>query len=108
MEGKDCIGLYVGGEYARTGSDYYKQKEVDVMTLQENDIIIAASDGVLDYMGAKLSDTEWDKERALVNMLMKQEPLKMIASHIISKDNKNGGGDNLSLILIKAGGTDDE
>lgn len=108
MEGKDSIALYVGGEYSRTESDYYKQICVDVMTLQENDIIIATSDGVLDYMGVKLSDTEWDKERALVNMLVKQEPLKMIASHIIRKDNKNGGGDNLSIILIKAGGTGNE
>lgn len=108
MEGKDRIALYVGGEYSRTESDYYMQRDVDVMILQENDIIIAISDGVLDYMGAKLSDTEWDKERALVNMLVKREPLKMIASHIISKDNKNGGGDNLSMILIKAGGNGNE
>lgn len=108
MEGKDSIALYVGGEYSRVESDYYMQRHIDVMTLQENDIIIATSDGVLDYMGAKLSDTEWDKERALVNMLVKREPLKMIASHIISKDNKNGGGDNLSMILIKAGGTGNE
>ena len=108
MEGKDNIALYIGGEYSRTESDYYKQRQVDVMTLQENDIIIATSDGVLDYMGEKFSDTDWDKERALVNMLVKQEPLKMIASHIIKKDNLNGGGDNLSIILIKAGGTDNE
>lgn len=108
MEGKESIALYVGGEYSRTESDYYKQRQANVMTLQENDIIIATSDGVLDYMGAKLSDTEWDKERALVNMLVKQEPLQMIASHIIKKDNINGGGDNLSMILIKAGGTANE
>lgn len=103
MEGKDSIALYVGGEYARTESEYYKQRKVDVMTLQENDIIVAASDGVLDYMGSKLSDTDWDKEIALVNMLTKQEPLDMRAAHIIKKDNTNGGGDNLSIILIKAG-----
>lgn len=108
MEGKDSIALYIGGEYSKTESDYYKQRQVDVMTLQENDMIIATSDGVLDYMGAKLSDTEWDKERALVNMLSKKEPLNMMASHIIKKDNKNGGGDNLSMILIKAGGTANE
>ena len=41
-------------------------------------------------------------------MLIKQEPLHMIASHIKKKDNKNGGGDNLSMILIKAGGTANE
>lgn len=108
MEGKDSIALYVGGEYSRTESDYYKQRKIDVMTLQENDIIIATSDGVLDYMGAKLSDTDWDKEKALVNMLVKQEPLKMIAGHIIKKNNTNGGGDNLSMILIKIGGADNE
>lgn len=108
MEGKESIAFYVGGEYARTESDYYKQRPVDVMTLQESDIIIAASDGVLDYMGTKLSDTEWDKERTLANMLIKQEPLQMIASHIIKRDNNNGGGDNLSIILIKAGGAGNE
>ena len=108
MEGKDSIALYVGGEYARVDSEYYKQREVDVMTLQEDDIIIATSDGVLDYMGAKLSDTDWDKEKELVKMLVKKEPLEMIASHIIKKDNNNGGGDNLSMILIKAGGADNE
>ena len=106
MEGKDSIALYIGGEFARNESDYYKQRQIDVMTLQEDDIIIATSDGVLDYMAAKLSDTDWDKEKALVKMLMKHEPLKMIASHIIKKDNNNGGGDNLSMILIKAGGID--
>lgn len=108
MEEKESIAFYVGGEYARTESDYYKQRPVDVMTLQESDIIIAASDGVLDYMGTKLSDTEWDKERTLANMLVKQEPLQMIASHIIKRDNNNGGGDNLSIILIKAGGAGNE
>lgn len=108
MEGKESIAFYVGGEYARTESDYYKQRPIDVMTLQESDIIIAASDGVLDYMGTKLSDTEWDKERTLANMLVKQEPLQMIASHIIKRDNNNGGGDNLSIILIKAGGAGNE
>lgn len=108
MEGKDSIALYIGGEFARNESDYYMQRQIDVMTLQEDDIIIATSDGVLDYMAAKLSDTDWDKEKALVKMLIKQEPLKMIASHIIKKDNTNGGGDNLSMILIKAGGIDNE
>lgn len=104
MEGKDSIVLYVGGEYARNESNYYKQREVEVMTLQEDDIIIATSDGVLDYMAAKISDTDWDKEKALVKMLTKKEPISMIASHIISMDNRNGGGDNLSMILIKVGG----
>lgn len=85
------------------------QRHVDVMTLQENDIIMAASDGVLDYMGTKLSDTNWDKERALVKLLTKQETLDDRARHIITRDNKNGGGDNLSIILIKAvGGENNE
>ena len=35
MEGKESIAFYVGGEYARTESDYYKQRPVDVMTLQQ-------------------------------------------------------------------------
>lgn len=108
MEGRDSIALYVGGEYSRTESEYYRQRHVDVMPLQENDIIIATSDGVLDYMGSKLSDTDWDKENELVKMLIKKKPLRMIASQIIKKDNKNGGGDNLSIILIKAGGTGNE
>lgn len=108
MDDKDNISLYIGGEYSRIESEYYKKKHLDVIMLQEKDIIIAMSDGVLDYIGTKFSDTEWDKERTLIKMLLKQEPLKMIASHIIKKDNSNGGGDNLSMILIKAGGTYNE
>lgn len=108
LEGKDSIALYVGGEYSRNESDYYLKRSVDVMTLQENDIVIASSDGVLDYMGSNLSDTDWDRESALVKLLTKQEPLDMRATHIISKDNKNGGGDNLSVILIKVGGHNNE
>lgn len=112
MEGKDSIALYVGGEYSRTETDYYKQRQVDVMTLQSDDIIIAASDGVLDYMGAKLSDTDWDKEAKLVEILTSNKPtlrtLQGKAKGIINRDNGNGGGDNLSMILIKAGGAGNE
>lgn len=112
MKGKDSIALYIGGEYSRTESDYYLKRHVDVMTLQENDIIIATSDGVLDYMGAKLSDTEWDKEAKLVEILTSNKPtyrtLEGKAKGIIDRDNGNGGGDNLSMILIKAGGNGNE
>lgn len=112
MEGKDSIALYIGGEYSRAESDYYLKRNVDVMTLQENDIIIATSDGVLDYMGGKLSDTEWDKEAKLVEILTSNKPtyrtLEGKAKGIIDRNNGNGGGDNLSMILIKAGGRGNE
>ena len=61
---------------------------------------------------AKLSDTEWDKEAKLVEILTSKKPsyrtLEDKAKKIINRDNRNGGGDNLSIILIKAGGTDNE
>lgn len=108
MEGQDNIALYVGGGYSSKESDYYLMKKVDVMTLQENDIIIATSDGVLDYISAKLLDTEWDKEAKLVEILTSNKPtlrtLTGKAEGIINRDNRNGGGDNLSMVLIKAGG----
>ncbi|MBR5510424.1 MAG: protein phosphatase 2C domain-containing protein, partial [Lachnospiraceae bacterium] len=69
MEGRDSIALYIGGEYARTQSDYYQQRPIDTLCLQEEDVILAASDGVIDYFGTKLSDTRWDKETALVKYL---------------------------------------
>lgn len=108
LEGRECISLYIGGEYARTRSDYYTKRQIDVMTLQEDDLIIAMSDGVLDYMGTKLSETSWDKETVLVKKATNKEPLQSRAMHIIAKDNNNGGGDNLSIILIKAGGNSNE
>lgn len=104
LEGKESIALYVGGEYSKVESEYYKEKDVDVIALQEGDLIIASSDGVLDYMRSNLSDTDWDKEIELVKWVSKKESLKQRASHIIRLDNQNGGGDNLSLILIEAGG----
>ena len=103
MEMKESITVYIGGKYANTVSDCYKQRQVEKTSLSKDDIVIAASDGVLDYMKTKLSDTDWDKETSLLKILMKNEPLSLIASRIIRKDNSNGGGDNLSMILIKAG-----
>ena len=108
LEGRESISLYIGGEYARTESEYYTKRQMDVMTLQEDDVIIAMSDGVLDYMGTKLSETSWDKEAALIKMASKKEPLQSRAAHIIKRDNTNGGGDNLSIIMIKAGGNRNE
>ncbi|MBR5509971.1 MAG: hypothetical protein IKV59_07945, partial [Lachnospiraceae bacterium] len=75
---------------------------------QEEDVILAASDGVIDYFGTKLSDTRWDKETALVKYLSdKNKTIEQKAQAVIKRDNRNGGGDNLSLILIEIGGEKD-
>ena len=110
MEGKDNIAIYVGGDYARNRSSYYEERCVETIALKAGDIIIASSDGVLDYYGTKLSDTKWEKEDALAKKLReRKKTLQQRAKAIIQRDNRNGGGDNLSVILIEVeGGKDNE
>ena len=110
MEGKDNIAIYVGGEYARAQSKYYTDRSVETIALKSGDIVLASSDGVLDYYGTKISDTKWEKENALAQNLMdRKKSLNERAQAIIRRDNKNGGGDNLSVILIEVeGGKDNE
>lgn len=110
MEGKDNIAIYVGGEYARVQSKYYTERSVETIALKSGDIVLASSDGVLDYYGTKISDTKWEKENALTqNLTDRKKSLNERAQAVIRRDNKNGGGDNLSVILIEVeGGKDNE
>ncbi len=101
-EGKDNISLYVGGEYAKNKSQYYTERSVETIALKAGDIILASSDGVVDYYGTKISDTKWEKEDALTRKLTERKnTLQQRARAIIRRDNRNGGGDNLSVILIE-------
>lgn len=105
MEGKENIAVYVGGEYARTKSQYYAERSVETIALKPGDIVMASSDGVMDYYGTKISDTRWEKENALAQKLTdRKRSLQERAQAIIRRDNRNGGGDNLSVILIEAEG----
>ena len=109
-EGKDNISVYVGGEYARNKSQYYTERSVESISLKSGDIVLASSDGIVDYYGTKISDTKWEKEDALVQKLTdRKKNLQQRAQAIIKRDNRNGGGDNLSVILIEVeGGKDNE
>lgn len=105
MESKDNIAIYVGGEYARKQSRYYAERSVETIALKPGDIVIASSDGIIDYYGTKISDTKWEKENALAKKLVdRKKSLRERAQAIIKRDNKNGGGDNLSVILIEVEG----
>lgn len=110
MEDKSNISLYIGGEFARNNFQYYKERSVETIVLKVGDIVLASSDGVLDYYGTKISDTKWEKEGGLTQKLINhRRPLRQRAHAIIKRGNENGGGDNLSVILIEIkGGMDNE
>ncbi len=108
MEGKDRLSLYIGGKYSRSTNRYFAERRVETIALKAGDIVLASSDGVLDYYGTNISDTKWEKEATLVRKLIdRKKPLKQRAQGIIKRDNKNGGGDNLSVILIEVEGDND-
>ena len=110
MEDKNNISLYIGGEFARNNFQYYKERSVETIVLKVGDIVLASSDGVLDYYGTKISDTKGEKEGGLTQKLINhRRPLRQRAHAIIKRGNENGGGDNLSVILIEIkGGMDNE
>ncbi|WP_026522727.1 protein phosphatase 2C domain-containing protein [Butyrivibrio sp. VCB2001] len=96
----EALTQYVGGKYAIEGGPY--NKKVECLPFVEGDCLLLASDGVIDYMANNLHDSLWDKEQILLRKIIKHnEDLKHTAELILRQGNANGGGDNMSLILIK-------
>ncbi len=96
----EALTRYIGGKYAIEGGQY--NKKVECLPFIEGDCLLLASDGVIDYMANNLHDSLWDKEQILLRKIIKHDgELDHIAELILRQGNANGGGDNMSLILIK-------
>lgn len=108
MEDKDSISVCIGGGYSGKGMDAYMPRKLNQINIINDDVFVLCSDGVMDYLVNNVYDSEWDKEQIMLRRIKNDRPLEMSANSIIKLDNENGGGDNLSIIIVKIGGKDNE
>lgn len=81
------------GADVKVGADFYEA------TLTKNDIIILCSDGLYKEVS----------EDDIADICKDEEDMSQLAKSLIERANKNGGGDNVSVICIKyLGGNENE
>lgn len=75
--------------------------------LFEDEILLICSDGLSDYINPiEYKNDEWNIDKKLGEIINNQRngknALNKISNILISEANGNGGGDNISIILVKA------
>lgn len=99
----NCIGGNDVNDKAKIIED--KDLNIKVLTLEDNDIILICSDGVTDYISPLGYGTNlWNIDKALKELIVSKKNdrnLLEIPSKLIQVANENGGGDNITSILIQ-------
>lgn len=102
IDNKESLVFYIGGDYANNPDRLINSRDVCEVNLDVGDYFVLCSDGVIDYLGNNIYDTKWDKEQILLRRIAQSKhTLEESAKSIVRLDNENGGGDNLSIIIIK-------
>lgn len=104
MDNTSSLTNFIGGY------NCYKEKEdiifpiVSEINLTKNEYLLLCSDGLTDYIGTKTSlDSNWATDKKLKEIIYKNShsSLNEIVNELISTANHHGGGDNISVILMK-------
>lgn len=108
LENKSSLTKIVGGAETKSWpfTPSSVQVNVEEITLFEGETLMLCSDGVTDYITAIGHRTdEWNADFKIHQILMEESkensPLDKIADRFIREANENGGGDNISVVLIK-------
>lgn len=106
-EDKNSLTHFIGGELAIR---QVKEGSMVEFTLNEfqlklGDLIVMCSDGLTDYLTPlNTSDETWIRDQKLRSILINPtiESLEQLNSELLELANLNGGGDNITVILIQA------
>lgn len=104
LEGKSSLTKYIGGNFA----PIYKERaiifELKTLNLVKDDILLICSDGLTDYIGDILDgDDMCARDNCIIDVFSEEnENLKNINSKLVELANDNGGGDNITIALVKA------
>lgn len=106
LDSVTSLTKYIGG---CSIDDYYssdKKYEIEVkeIGLLNQDLLLVCTDGLTNYIGYELSSKGiWSVDENIKNILLKHKhiPLNNISQMLIQLANENGGGDNISLVLMK-------
>ncbi|MBQ3423386.1 MAG: SpoIIE family protein phosphatase, partial [Romboutsia sp.] len=117
LEDKYYLVKYIGGDFALKYLNEDDNKieeiidfEIKKIRLLKDDTIILCSDGLTDYINpVSVRDDIWSNDNKLKSIILEEDiSLAEINEKLVNEANKNGGGDNITIILIKVKSIEDE
>lgn len=108
IDGFKALTNCIGGNDINDEPKVINEEELSIkeITLEDKDIVLICSDGVTDYISPLGYGTNlWNIDKELKKHIVSKEKNKNILdipSNLIKVANENGGGDNITSILIQA------
>lgn len=105
MENKDYISNYIGKFMIKNGEliSLLPNCVVNETYIEKGEIILLCSDGIVDYiLPVDNSRNIWTKDTVIKDILSdSNKSIEHKCSSFIDECNKNGGGDNLTIVLAE-------
>lgn len=104
LEGKSSLTKYIGGNFAPIYKEIAIIFELKTLNLVKDDIVLICSDGLTDYIGNILGGNDMcSRDNCIIDVFSQEnENIKNINSKLVELANENGGGDNITIALVKA------
>ncbi|SCK04465.1 Serine/threonine phosphatase stp [uncultured Clostridium sp.] len=108
IDGFKALTNCIGGNDINDEPKVINEEELNIkeITLEDKDVVLICSDGVTDYISPLGYGTNlWNIDKELKEHIVSKEKNKNILdipSNLIKVANENGGGDNITSILIQA------
>lgn len=104
LESKSSLTKYIGGNFAPIYNEKSIIFELKTLNLVKDDIVLICSDGLTDYIGNILDgDDMCNRDNCIIDVFSNENKnLKNINSKLVDIANDNGGGDNITIVLVKA------
>ena len=108
IDGFKALTNCIGGNDINDEAKVINEEDLNIkeITLEDKDIVLICSDGVTDYISPLGYGTNlWNIDKELKEHIVSKEKDKSILdipSNLIKVANANGGGDNITSILIEA------
>lgn len=104
LEEKSSLIKFIGGKFAlQENISESLDFKVNELKLLEDDLLIICSDGLTDYINPISARGDiWSKDNKLRSVFLNEGiELKSINENLVNIANENGGGDNITIILLK-------
>lgn len=104
IEEKSSLVKFIGGNFALEYEDKEINFKLEELNLIEDDVLLICSDGLTDYIDTISSRGDaWSKDSQIMAVFSKEDAsLENINTNLVNIANENGGGDNITIVLIKA------
>lgn len=103
-DSKSSLSKYIGGFKLDDGNVIDDSFDIKVkkINLLDEDTILACTDGLTNYISKDIySNNPWNKDKEIKKILSNKLSTSNLNNMLINAANNNGGGDNITNILIK-------